>query len=433
MNNTKYYLAIDLGATSGRHIIGYLDNGEITLKEVHRFKTGMDDTPFGLVWDIPRLLSEIIKGIKKAFEQYPKIESLSIDTWGVDYVLLNKDKEIPPFYAYRNERNGKAANKLHKFISFEELYKETGIQFAELNTIYQLYADLLKGRLLEATDYLMLPNYFTYKLTGVKTHEYTIESTTSLLNPYSKEYNLELIDKIGLPKRLFGDIKMPGTVVGDLLPSIQKEVGGNCKVILCPGHDTACAFESIDVPSDAVIISSGTWSLLGIKSKDPIVSEESLKANYTNEGGVGYIRFLKNIMGMWLVNETMKQVGVSFDYLEKNIKGVNYQVTFDVNDSSLLAPKNMKNAIMKLLDKCPPRNDMELFSSIYHSLALSYKNAIEELEVISKKKYNYIYIVGGGANNKILNEIIQNKTGKKVVAIPIEATSYGNIKIQAKS
>ena len=429
----KYYLAIDLGASSGRHIVAYEQNGEIILDEVYRFKNNMMDSPNGLVWNIPRLLKEVIKGIKKAFEKYKTIESLSIDTWGVDYVLMNGDKEIKPFYAYRNERNDDASYNVHTRIPFEELYKHTGIQFAPFNTIYQLFADLETGRLKDATDYLMLPSYFTYKLTGVKTHEFTEESTSGLLNPSTKEYDFSLIDELGLPRHLFTEIKQPGFIVGDLLPEIQKEVGGNTKVVLCASHDTGSAFESVDVPDDAVILSSGTWSLLGIKSPKPIISKASLNANYTNEGGVGYVRILKNIMGMWIVNKTLESCMLTFSDIDKDIDNVDYKITFDVNDPSLMAPKDMKVAVMKLLSKCPPNNDLELFDSIYHSLALSYKNAIEELEKITGNKYSSIYVLGGGAKNKHLNKLIKECTKKEVVALPIEATALGNIKVQMKA
>ena len=272
----KYYLAIDLGATSGRHVIGHKKDDEIVLEEVHRFKTQMDELKDGLVWDIPRIFEEIKIGIKKAFQKYPKIESLAIDSWAVDYVLMDNDKEIPPYYAYRNERNNRSVQKLHKIIPFKELYERTGIQHLPFNTIYQLYDDSLKGRLVKATDYLMIPSYFSYKLTGVKTHEYTNESSTALLNPYKKEYDLDLIDKLSLPRKLFGSIDEPGKVIGTLKDDIKKEVGGNTKVILCASHDTASAFESVDTGSDSIIISSGTWSLLGIKSKSPIINEKSL-------------------------------------------------------------------------------------------------------------------------------------------------------------
>ena len=277
-----------------------------------------------------------------------------------------------------------------------------------------------------------MPCYFIYKLTGVKTHEYTIESTGEFLNPHTGDYDYKIIDKLGLPRKLFGKIQKPGYVVGDLLPEIQEKVGGNCKVVLCATHDTGSAFESVDVPDDSVILSSGTWSLLGIKSKEPIISKESLRANYTNEGGTGYIRFLKNIMGMWIVNELIRKLDVPFSYVDKNITSVDYKVTFDVNDPSLLAPKDMKEAVLRLLKTCPPRNDLELFDGVYHSLALSYKNAIEELERITGKKYKNIYIIGGGAKNRYLNNLVKKVTGKKVVALPIEATSLGNIKVQMK-
>ena len=429
----KYYLAIDLGATSGRHVVGYIKDGEIILDEIHRFNTGMDDSPNGLVWNIPRLLSEIKLGIKKAFEKYPVIESLSIDTWGVDYVLMNEDKEITPFYAYRNERNLEASNELHKIISFEELYKETGIQFAPFNTIYQLFADLKSGRLNDATDYLMLPSYFTYKLTGVKTHEYTNESTGALLNPYTKEYDYDVLEKLDLPQKLFKNIAYPGYVVGNLLPEIQKEVGGNTKVILCASHDTASAFESIITDEESIILSSGTWSLLGIKSKKPIINDASLKMNYTNEGGVGYIRFLKNIMGMYLANRVKDETDLSFKTIDSLILNSKYKETFDVNDPSLNAPKSMKAAILNLLKDNPPLNDIDLFASIYHSQALCYKKAIEELEKITNKEYKKIYIIGGGARNAFLDHLVNVYTNKKVIALPIEATALGNIKVQMKA
>lgn len=428
----KYYLAIDLGATSGRHIVGHLENGKIKLEEIYRFKTGMDDSSNGLVWNIPLLLEEIIKGIKLSFDKYKKIESLSIDTWGVDYVLLNDKEEIPPFYAYRNERCKKSSEEVHRLIPFEELYKHTGIQFAAFNTIYQLFDDLKKGRLDQASDYLMLPCYFIYKLTGKKIHEYTNESTGALLNADKGEYDFEIIDKLGLPRKLFKEIHHPGYSVGKLLPEIESRVGGNTRVVLCPTHDTASAFEAVEVDEDTVILSSGTWSLLGIKSKKPVISDASLKANYTNEGGVNYIRLLKNIMGMWIPNMVKDEVSITQEFINKNIVNIDYKVTFDVNDPSLIAPSSMKKAVLKLLEKHPPRNDLELFSSIYRSLALSYKNAVEELENITKRKYHKIVVIGGGANNNYLNGLIKEYSDLEVIALPIEATALGNIKVQMK-
>lgn len=429
----KYYLAIDLGATSGRHVVGYKKNGEIILKEVHRFRTEMDESKDGLVWDIPRIFDEIKEGIKKAFAEFKTLESIAIDTWGVDYVLLNGDQELPPFYAYRNARCQKTAQKAHKILNFEEIYQKTGIQDAVFNTIYQLISDNERGRLLMATDYQMLPSYFTYKLTGIKTHEYTNESTGSLLNAKTGEYDFDLINMFNLPKKLFGEIRKSGEVVGELLKEIQKEVGGNTKVLLCASHDTASAFESIETDDDSIILSSGTWSLLGVKIKDPIISEKSMKANYTNEGGVGYIRFLKNIMGMYLANRVKNETGLEWKYIDENLKKSTYQEIFDVNDPSLNAPKTMKVAILKLLSKNPPKDDIGLFASIYHSQAVCYKKAIDELEDIVGKKYKKIYIIGGGARNVYLNELVKKYTGLEVHALPLEATALGNIKVQMKA
>ena len=429
----KYFLAIDLGATSGRHVIGYKLDGEIQLKEIHRFRTEMDDSPDGLVWNIPRILNEIKEGIRKAFEIFPKIESISIDTWGVDYVLMDGDKEITPYYAYRNERCQKSVQKVHKIIGFNDIYRKTGIQFAAFNTLYQLYDDKQKRRLDNATDYLMLPSYFSYKLTGIKTHEYTNESTGALLNVETSDYDYELLDKLELPRRLFNKMQKPGSVVGDLLPEVQKEVGGNSKVILCASHDTASAFESVNVDDESIVLSSGTWSLLGIKTKTPIVSEESLNSNYTNEGGVGYIRFLKNIMGMYLANRVREETGLHFRYIDSVIFDSKYNETFDVNDPSLSAPKNMKQAILNLLKDNPPKNDIDLFASIYRSQAICYKKAIDELEKITGKTFNKIYIIGGGAKNIYLNNMVKEYTGLKVIPMPIEATALGNILVQMKA
>lgn len=428
----KYYLAIDLGATSGRHIVGYQKDNEFVLDVIHTFPTGMKESSDGLVWDIPHLFDEIKLGIKKAFDKYENLVSLSIDTWGVDYVLMNNDKEIPPFYAYRNERNVKSSEDLHKIIPFHDLYFKTGIQYQAYNTIYQLFDDLNKGRLDKATDYLMLPSYFSYKLTGKKTHEYTDESTGALIDPITHQYAYDVLDKVGLPRRLFTELKEPGFIIGDLLPEIQKEVGGNTKVILCASHDTASAFEVVE-EKDGIILSSGTWSLIGIKSPVAICNEESLKANFTNEGGIHYIRFLKNIMGMWLVNQLQAQDNIDFMSIIPHLIDNTYVETFNVNDASLVAPKNMKKAILKLLKNNPPKNDEDLLNSVYHSLAKAYQEACDSIERITNTQYFKIYVVGGGAKNLYLNSLIERYTNKQVISVCDEATSLGNIKLQMKT
>jgi len=428
----KYYLAIDLGASSGRHIVGHLENSELILEEVHRFPNGMKDSPNGLIWDIESLFNEIKKGIKIAIEKFGKIESLAIDTWGVDYVLLNGDKEIMPCFAYRNERNTLASEKVHKIIPFRELYSKTGIQFAAFNTIYQLFDDKEKGRLDNATDYLMIPEYFSYLLSGKKYHEYTNASTTGMLNLKTNKFDNEIIEKLNLPNHLFSELVLPGTVIGELKDEIAKEVGGQMKVVAAPSHDTASAFEAVDCPENSVVLSSGTWSLIGVKLKEGNNSELSYKANFTNEGGVSYIRYLKNIMGMWIANNAAKEIGKSVPELASLAAQSTYKETFDVNDSSLNAPTSMVEAIKSLLKNNPPKTDVDLMAAIYRSLAVSYKNAIDIMENTLGTKLDKIFIVGGGAKNVFLNQLTEEITKHKVIALPIEATAIGNIKTQIK-
>ena len=425
------FLAIDLGATSGRHIVGYFKNGNFILNEVYRFKTGVQKSKDGLIWNLDSLFNHIVKGIKCALAEYKNIVSLSIDTWGVDYVLLDKDgKAMHPYYAYRNDRTEKRVDEVHNIISFDLLYSKTGIQFANFNTIYQLYDDLKNKRLEEAKVFLMLPEYFNYLLTGVIKKEYTNATTTGLINVLTKKYDDEILTKLGYPKHLFKELYMPGTLVGQLMPEIQTRVKGNVDVILAPTHDTASAFEAVDCDDNSIIISSGTWSLLGVKIKNANTSLSSKSSNFTNEGGVGYIRYLKNIMGMWVVNQICRENDMNIRYELSTIKESNYKYIFNVNDESLLSPSNMTLAVKKLLSSNPTNNIRDLLNATLHSLAYSYKVAVAELENNLGRTYSTIYIIGGGANNYYLNSLVEIYTGKKVVALPMEATALGNIKTQ---
>lgn len=429
----KYYLAIDMGASSGRHIVGYQQDGQIVLDEVYRFRNGMDRVGEHIVWDTERLFSEVKTGIKLALQKYSQIESLAIDTWGVDYVLLKGDKPVFPNYAYRDFRTATAIPQVHAIVPFEELYESTGIQFQAFNTIYQLYDDKLNGRLEGVTDFLMLPEYFTYRLTGIKMKEYTEASTGGFVSAKTKQFDKEILAKLGFPMNIFAELHPAGTLVGNLSKDIAEEVGGQMKVILCASHDTASAFEAVDCPQDSVIISSGTWSLIGTKIKTASTSKLSLQSNFANEGGVGYFRYLKNIMGMWLINEVQRKYGLPITEIVRLAQESSYCELFDVNDESLTAPVDMEEAIRKLLDKDgkpAPQNIGDVFASIYHSLAYSYKLATENMQVNLGTTFGSIYIVGGGAKNEFLNRLTERYTGKKVVALPIEATAIGNIKMQ---
>ncbi|MBR3805778.1 MAG: rhamnulokinase, partial [Clostridia bacterium] len=282
----KYALSVDIGASSGRHIVGWYEGGEIKTEELYRFPNGMDTLDGHLIWDTDRLLSEVKQGLKLAFEKYPEISSMSIDTWGVDYVLLKGDEEVKPTYAYRDSRVDEPINEVHRIIPFDELYSRTGIQFNTFNTIYQLYADKIAGRFEGVTDFLMIPEYLMYKLTGVKKKEFTDATTTGLVNYKTLELDGEIFARLGLPLNLIQPLSAPGTFVGRLKPEIAKEVGSDLDVVLCATHDTASAVEAIDMETNSPYISSGTWSLLGVKTDEALTDEGSRLSDYSNEGGV---------------------------------------------------------------------------------------------------------------------------------------------------
>ncbi|MFV0441571.1 MAG: rhamnulokinase [Lachnospirales bacterium] len=429
---SDYFLAIDIGASSGRHIIAKkpIENKSIEPIEVYRFENKILPFNNSLIWDIESLLKEVINGIKIAFSKYPNIKSLSIDTWAVDYVLMDNDKEIFPCYSYRDNRCEEIIDEIHSIIPFKELYQKTGCQFQKFNTIYQLYCDRKSNRLDYATDFLMIPEYLMFKLTGVKLKEFTNATTTGLINYQTLNFDIEIIDKLSLPRHLFTKISEPKKILGKLLPNIVDTVNGNCDVVLCATHDTASAVYGIPMPDNQLYISSGTWSLLGVKTTSPITSENSMLANYSNEGGVGYNRFQKNIMGLWVVNQLKKELcpDLSFDKIINLAKNSNFELTVDINSKEFLSPKSMKETFDFMLNK--PLTIGDYFKCAYLSLAHSYKNAIFELELITEESYSKLYIVGGGAKNQYLNDLIKMTTKKEVIALPIEATSIGNLKIQ---
>lgn len=430
----EIYLAIDLGASSGRHIVGYKnENDELVLDEVFRFKNSYEIINNHKVWNIDYLFKQIKLGIKEALKKYHQITSLSIDTWGVDYVLLKNNKEIYPVYCYRDERTKAVINQVHSLIPFKELYKITGTQFQEFNTIYQLYEDLISGRLKEADEFLMLPEYFIYKLTNIKVREYTNASTTGLFDIYKKEFSKEIISKLGFKSSLFNKVNYPGEVVWYLKEDIAKEVGGNILVKLCATHDTASAIEGISLNKYVPYISSGTWSLLGVKLDKPITSEKALKFNYSNELGPTYVRFQKNIMGLWIIQNLSKEYNIDFINLVNLARKSNYKEIFDVNDNVFLSSNNMDYEIKNYFinhKKVAPHSKEDVINSALHSLAYSYKIAIEELEEITSYNFKEIYIIGGGAKNKYLNELTSFYTSKKIIALEIEASSIGNLLVQ---
>ena len=421
----KKYLAIDIGASSGRHIVGWKEDGELKTEEVYRFPNGVVEQDGHLTWDIEALEKHVRTGIDEAMKKYPEIESLSVDTWGVDYVLMNGSEPVLPCYAYRDSRTETAIPKVHEQISFSELYRRTGIQFQPFNTIYQLYADKMAGRLDESSGFLMIPEYLMYRLCGAESHEYTNATTGGMVSAETGEYDPEIIRALGLPERFFNPLQRPGTVIG-------KYKG--IKVMLCATHDTGSAVEGIPMEGNELYISSGTWSLLGVKTPKPLTDAGSEAANYSNEGGVGYNRYQKNIMGMWLANRLRSELCPEkpWDEITAEAQEKHFDHLVDVNDPVFLAPESMKAAFDSKLPH-PPKCSAGYFRCAYRSLADGYRRAIEEIEQNTGTRYQKLYIVGGGARNKYLNRLTEQATGKKVTALPIEATALGNIMIQIKN
>ena len=426
----KHYLAIDIGASSGRHIVGWKENGTLHTEEVYRFPNGVTERDGHLCWDIEALVAHVKVGIDRAQAAY-EIESLSVDTWGVDYVLLKGDETVLPVFAYRDGRTEAAIAQVHERMAFSELYRRTGIQFQSFNTVYQLYADKVAGRLDGVTDFLMIPEYLMYRLCGTKSHEYTNATTGGMVSAKTGEYDPGIIEALGLPKHLFCPLQQPGTVIGEYR---------GIKVVLCATHDTGSAVEGIPMEThpaqnegslNAPYISSGTWSLLGVKTAHPITDEASRSANWSNEGGVGYTRYQKNIMGMWLVNRLRDELCPDKPWSEitEEAETSTFSHTVDANAQAFLAPKSMVEAFDEALGE-KPQTVGDYFRCAYRSLAFSYRDAILELENNTKVCYDTLYIVGGGAKNAFLNRLTEQATGKQVIALPIEATALGNLKIQ---
>ncbi len=430
----NYYLAIDIGASSGRHIVGWEEDGKIVTDEVFRFPNGAKNVEGHLEWDIESLFSSVKLGIGHALKKYPHICSLAIDTWAVDYVIMRGDKPLMPCYSYRDNRTAAVIDEVHAIVPFEELYKRTGIQFQSFNTIYQLYEDKKRGRLYAATDFLMVPEYLNYLLTGVIKKEYTNATTTGLLDAETGNWCGDIIDLLGFPKGMFGKLYAPGESVGMLKSEVAAEVGGQIEVVLCASHDTASAVDGIPMRGNHPYISSGTWSLLGIKSPVAHTDESSRAGNWSNEGGVGYVRYQKNIMGMWVVNRLKDELCPDKEFAEivKEAENSDFDGITDINASAFLSPESMKAAFdSAFADKeHTPKAVCDYFRCAYLSLAASYAKGLKELEENTAIKAEELYIVGGGAKNEFLNKLTEKYCKVKVIALPIEATAIGNLKIQ---
>lgn len=440
MNKEKYYLAIDIGASSGRHILGSIKGGKIETEEVYRFKNGNITKDGELVWDVDTLFAEIKAGMKKCAELGKIPESMGIDTWGVDFVLLDEnDKRIGNAVAYRDSRTEGIEPEVYKIISEDDLYARTGIQRQPFNTIYQLMALKVKQPeyLNRAKALLMIPDYFNFLLTGVKAQEYTNATTGQLINPKTFDWDYELIKMLGYPKEIFQKVQKPGTFLGNLSKEVKEEVGFDTRVVLPATHDTGSAVMAVPTNAENTLyISSGTWSLMGTELKAANCSPASKKQNFTNEGGYDRrFRYLKNIMGLWMIQSVRNELApdLSFGEICDEASKKTIDSIVDANDSRFLAPASMSEevkAACKESGQAVPEGIFELARVIYRSLAVCYKNTVEELEDISGQKYNTINVVGGGANADYLNRLTALMTGRKVFAGPTEATAIGNLLAQ---
>jgi len=473
-----YYLAIDIGASSGRHILAHFEDGVIVLEEMHRFENRLLEHDGHLTWDIDHLWSGIVEGLKRCKEAGKIPVSIGIDTWAVDYVLLDAaDNPAGDAVSYRDARTEQIGPKVWNRISEEELYRRTGIQKQLFNTIYQLAAlqEEHPEQLEEAEALLMIPDYLNFMLTGVKKQEYTNATSTNMVNAQTKTWDPEIIKALGLPEKLFGELSMPGAEVGHLLPGIQKQVGFDAKVILPATHDTGSAFLAVPAEADgkSVYLSSGTWSLLGVENEEAITTEPSRQANFTNEGGAWYrYRYLKNIMGLWMIQSVRRELnGVSYVVNQESsteqpagqgaeegksrtpvLEGSEsrqewgfgdlavearladaFPAQVDVNDNRFLAPESMIAEIKKACadtGQPVPETVGELMQCIYTSLATGYREAIRELQELTGKTYERIRIIGGGCQDSYLDEMTAKATGLPVYAGPIEGTAIGNLVVQ---
>ncbi|MGV9200115.1 MAG: rhamnulokinase [Promethearchaeia archaeon] len=454
MNDQKTeILGFDLGASNGRAILGSLTQNKLIIEEIYRFPNHAISMNDSLYWDILYLFHQIKNGLKEYVNQYGgDLSSVGVDTWGVDFILLDKKNEIiGPVHHYRDKRTEGIMEEMVNVVSKQEIFQQTGIQFLDINSSNQLFSMVKQKspRLQITGSFLMLPDYFHYLLSGVKATEFSNATTTQLFNPKTKTWAFDLINKLGFKSQWFQNIISGGTILGDLNEAISKEtrIGSDTKIIAPLTHDTGSAYVAAPVEADKYemgeygILSSGTWGLLGVELDEPLINEKAFQYNYTNEGGFkGSIRFLKNITGMWLLQECKKlwmKEGkqLSWESISREAeKAEEFQSFINPDHSSFLNPNNMIDAIQiycKKSNQSVPTTIGEIARTILESLALRYKQAVEMLEEIIGNKLKVLYIIGGGSNNSLLNQFTANILQIPIIAGPSEATAIGNILIQA--
>lgn len=449
MAESTYYLAIDLGAESGRVILGTLESGRLQLEEVHRFANGPVRTPDGIHWDVLRLWSEIKQGITLAVRKHGKqIAGIGLDTWGVDFCLLDQHGVLlgNPYH-YRDSRNDGMLEEAFRRLPREQIFEHTGVQFMQINTLYQLLSMAVSqsAALSSAETLLMMPDLFNYWLTGVKVSEFSVATTSQCFDPRLGNWSQPLLQALGIPTQIFAPIVQPGTVLGPLLPAVAEETGADgIKVIVPACHDTGSAVVAVPVEAgslDYAWISSGTWSLMGTDSAIPVISPESLNFNLTNEGGVfGSTRLLKNISGLWLVQESRRTWAAQGDELsystlaELAAQAAPLRSLVDPDSPDFSQPGNMPERIRAFCRRTGqpvPESQGEVIRCALESLALKYRSVLEMLESVTGRHMETLHIMGGGTRNRLLNQFAANATGLPTITGPVEATAIGNILMQA--
>ena len=440
----KYHLAVDIGASSGRHILGHVEQGRIVLEEVYRFENGPKKRGGRLCWDFDALAREVVNGLKACAELGKVPATLGVDTWGVDFALVDREGRIlGDTVAYRDSRTQGMDALVEELIPAQELYRRTGIQKQSFNTIYQLMAVKRQSpELLEQAHRLLLvPDYLHYTLTGVMSNEYTEASTSGLVSAAAKDWDRELLRLLGFPQKLFGTLSLPGTALGGLRPALREELGFDCQVVLPASHDTGSAFLAVPAgEGDSVTLSSGTWSLLGVELEQPVTTPESRAANFTNEGGYQYrFRYLKNIMGLWMIQNLRREMAENgqlpgFGELSRLAReAADFPGRVDVDDPSFMAPESMSAAVRAYcagVGQPVPQSPGELLSCVYHSLAQCYAQSVRQLERLTGRSFQAVHIVGGGSQDAYLNQLTASATGLPVYAGPTEGTALGNLLVQ---
>ena len=457
----RYYLAIDIGASSGRLVLGHVEDGKIILEEVHRFDNTQIHIDGHDCWDVDMIWENILQGLEKCREVGKVPATLGIDTWGVDFVLVDSEgRRVGDAVAYRDARTQTIAPQVDREIGLENLYRATGIQRQPFNTVYQLAALSREHpeQLAAASRFLMIPEYFNYLLTGVMANEYTNATTTNLLNARTCAWDVAALEAVGAPARLFEPVAMPGTVLGGFTPEVRSRVGFDAEVVLPATHDTGSAFLAVPARDDnAVYLSSGTWSLLGVEHEGPITSDASRFQNFTNEGGFEKrYRFLKNIMGLWMIQSIRRELNgvdyvsgkrasrtkadreIGFGELADAARAEEAAATepspqVNVNDDRFLSPDSMIEEIKQACretGQAVPETTGALMRCVYESLTRCYADSIAELSALTGREYTSINIVGGGCQDRYLNELTARACGLPVYAGPIEGTSLGNLVVQ---